>query len=118
MRSKRAIYVRIHDGGNPIVTDAEAATLSPTADMGAYPVGSDCHRDPRVRKLVDYVQPISNPPEAQGIADLSEGEQAILRKLARDRGRSIGMLADPAWSTASYQRVRGLTMCLDSSGAA
>jgi hypothetical protein len=117
VRSKRAIYVHIHDGSNPIVTEAEAATLSPAADMGAYPVGSDCYRDPRVRKLVEpYVQPI--PPRGQGIADLSEGEQVILRKLARDRGRSIGILADQARSTASYQRVRGMTMCLASSGAA
>ncbi len=31
-------------GGNDAVTEDEASTLNPNADMGMYPVGSDCLR--------------------------------------------------------------------------
>lgn len=40
----RSHYVHLHDGGALIVTEAEAAKLDASGDMGMYPVGRDCFR--------------------------------------------------------------------------
>lgn len=35
-------WLHIHEGGAVAVTEAVAATLDPNADMGCYPIGTDC----------------------------------------------------------------------------
>ena len=43
-------YVHIHNGGRAVVTDEEASTLDPVADMGVFPIGPECLRKhPEVR---------------------------------------------------------------------
>lgn len=37
-----AKFVRVHGGGAIVVTEAEAAELSPGADMGMQPIGLKC----------------------------------------------------------------------------
>ena len=46
--------VHIHNGGDVIVTEAEAKTLDPAADLGGYPLGRDCLRNHP--ELLPYVQ--------------------------------------------------------------
>jgi hypothetical protein len=46
--------VHLHDGGSVLVTEAEAATMDPSADLGCYPIGADCLR--RHPELRSYVQ--------------------------------------------------------------
>jgi len=55
--TRNAVYVRLHGGGNNIVTEAEAnqrnAEGGEPGDMGAYPVGRDCLR--KHPELLPYV---------------------------------------------------------------
>lgn len=39
---KTSPLVHLHEGGYTAVTEEEAATLDPAADMGCYPVGKNC----------------------------------------------------------------------------
>lgn len=51
---KARYWVHLHDGGALIVTDAEASEMPENADMGVYPVGSDCLR--RYPEIKPYVK--------------------------------------------------------------
>ena len=45
--------VHLHDGGVVLVTEAEAVTMDPGADLGCYPIGADCLRShPELRPYV------------------------------------------------------------------
>lgn len=47
---KRAAVVHVHGGGAVIVTEEEAASMNPAADLGAQPIGPDClRRHPELR---------------------------------------------------------------------
>lgn len=37
-------WVHVHCGGSHFVTEDEAATLDPAADMYSFPLGNDCYR--------------------------------------------------------------------------
>lgn len=37
-----AKFVRVHNGGSVVVTEAEAAQLNPFGDMGMQPIGLKC----------------------------------------------------------------------------
>ena len=37
-------WVHVHNGGSHLVTEEEAATLDPAADMYSFPLGRDCYR--------------------------------------------------------------------------
>ena len=47
-------HIHLHNGGASIVTEAEAATMDPAADLGLYPIGADCLR--RYPELRPYAQ--------------------------------------------------------------
>lgn len=63
--------VHVHDGGGKLVTEEEAATMDPAADLGFHPVGPDCVR--RHPELRPYLY------ERLAEADLDEGAQARRR---------------------------------------
>jgi hypothetical protein len=37
-------FVHIHNGGESLVTEVEAATMDEAADLGLQPIGEDCIR--------------------------------------------------------------------------
>lgn len=40
----KAVMVHVHNGGCDVVTEEEAATLDPCADLGMQPIGPECFR--------------------------------------------------------------------------
>ena len=51
--------VHVHDGGATIVTEAESLLMDSSADLGLYPIGSDCLRtNPEIKPYVKKRVPI------------------------------------------------------------
>ena len=53
IKSENPKMVHLHDGGAAIVTEAEAATMDPAADLCFYPIGPECLRKhPEIKNYV------------------------------------------------------------------
>lgn len=44
VKNGSGVMVHLHCGGGSLVTEEEAKTLDPAADLGGYPIGPECYR--------------------------------------------------------------------------